>query len=72
MAEIWPEDLPEEFIAIVEEGSRNGCSSLSGSVLGPIMNKLLTTINLLCFSVAANSIGSRFSDAQINVVILGR
>jgi len=35
MAEIWPEDLPEEFIAIVEEGSRNGCSPLSGSVLGP-------------------------------------
>jgi hypothetical protein len=27
---------------------------------------------LLCFSVAANSTGSRFFDAQINVAILGR
>ena len=36
------------------------------------MNKLLTTITLLCFSVAANSTASRFFDAQINVAILGR
>ncbi len=29
MAEIWPEDLPEEFIKIVEEGSANGCKPVS-------------------------------------------
>ena len=34
MAEIWPEDLPMEFLKIVEEGSRSGCRPLSGSVLG--------------------------------------
>ena len=25
MAEIWPEDLPQEFMEIVEEGQQNGC-----------------------------------------------
>ena len=33
MAEIWPEDLPTEFLEIVEEGSRSGCRPLSGSVI---------------------------------------
>ena len=34
MAEIWPEDLPMEFLKIVDEGSRNGCRPLSVTVLG--------------------------------------
>ena len=34
MAEIWPEDLPMEFLEIVEEGSRGGCRPLSGTVFG--------------------------------------
>ena len=29
MAEIWPEDLPKEFMKIVEEGSSNGCRPVS-------------------------------------------
>ena len=34
MAEIWPEDLPMEFLKIVEEGSRSGCRPLQGTVFG--------------------------------------
>ena len=34
MAEIWPKDLPLEFLKIVEGGSRSGCLPLSGTVFG--------------------------------------